>query len=33
MNFPPPIPIPDASHFLQEDAGPQIGEIIADWLT
>ena len=24
--------IPDASHFLQEDAGPQIGALIADWL-
>jgi haloalkane dehalogenase len=24
--------IKDASHFLQEDAGPQIGELIADWL-
>jgi haloalkane dehalogenase len=25
--------IPDAGHFLQEDAGPQIGSLIADWLT
>src|SRR5947209_8508626 len=25
--------IEDASHFLQEDAGPQIGELIAGWLT
>jgi haloalkane dehalogenase len=24
--------IADAGHFLQEDAGPQIGELIADWL-
>ena len=24
--------IEDASHFLQEDAGPRIGELIADWL-
>jgi haloalkane dehalogenase len=24
--------IPGASHFLQEDAGPQIGALIADWL-
>ena len=32
LNFPPPIPIPDASHFLQEDAGPEIGAIIAKWL-
>ena len=24
--------IADASHFLQEDAGPEIGRLIADWL-
>jgi haloalkane dehalogenase len=24
--------IADASHFLQEDAGPEIGDRIADWL-
>ena len=24
--------IADAGHFLQEDAGPQIGELIAGWL-
>jgi haloalkane dehalogenase len=24
--------IADAAHFLQEDAGPQIGRLIADWL-
>jgi haloalkane dehalogenase len=24
--------IPDASHFLQEDAGPEIGGLIAEWL-
>jgi haloalkane dehalogenase len=24
--------IPDASHFLQEDAGPEIGRLIAEWL-
>ncbi len=24
--------IPDAGHFMQEDAGPQIGELIAAWL-
>jgi pimeloyl-ACP methyl ester carboxylesterase len=30
---PPPRTIPDASHFLQEDQGPLIGELIADWLT
>jgi haloalkane dehalogenase len=33
LNFPPPRPIADASHFLQEDAGPEIGAIVADWLT
>ncbi len=32
LNFPPPRPIADAGHFLQEDAGPEIGAIIADWL-
>ena len=25
--------IADASHFLQEDAGAEIGSLIADWLT
>jgi haloalkane dehalogenase len=25
--------IADAGHFLQEDQGPRIGAIIADWLT
>src|SRR5437660_9028845 len=29
---PPPTPIADASHFLQEDQGPLIGSLIADWL-
>ena len=24
--------IKDASHFLQEDAGPEIGRLIAEWL-
>jgi pimeloyl-ACP methyl ester carboxylesterase len=24
--------IADAGHFLQEDAGPEIGRLIADWL-
>jgi haloalkane dehalogenase len=28
-----PRTIPDASHFLQEDQGPLIGSLIADWLT
>jgi haloalkane dehalogenase len=32
LNFPAPRPIKDASHFLQEDAGPEIGSVIADWL-
>ncbi len=30
---PPPRTIEDASHFLQEDQGPLIGSLIADWLT
>jgi haloalkane dehalogenase len=30
---PPPRTISDASHFLQEDQGPLIGELIADWLS
>ena len=30
---PAPRPIADASHFLQEDQGPLIGGLIADWLT
>ena len=32
LNFPPPRAIEGASHFLQEDAGPEIGAIVADWL-
>jgi haloalkane dehalogenase len=32
LNFPPPRPIEGAAHFLQEDAGPQIGQVIAEWL-
>jgi haloalkane dehalogenase len=32
LNLTPPRPIADASHFLQEDAGPEIGAIIAEWL-
>src|SRR5215211_5612233 len=27
-----PVKIENASHFLQEDAGPEIGGLIADWL-
>jgi haloalkane dehalogenase len=30
---PPPRTVADASHFLQEDQGPLIGSLIADWLT
>jgi haloalkane dehalogenase len=30
---PPPRTIENASHFLQEDQGPLIGELIAGWLT
>ncbi len=32
LGFPPPRPIEDASHFLQEDKGEQIGALIAEWL-
>jgi haloalkane dehalogenase len=32
LNFPPPRPIENASHFLQEDAGEEIGRIVAEWL-
>jgi len=32
LRLPPPRPIENASHFLQEDAGPEIGAIIAEWL-
>jgi haloalkane dehalogenase len=32
LNLPAPRPIAEASHFLQEDAGPEIGAVIADWL-
>ncbi len=30
---PPPRAIEDAGHFLQEDKGPEIGAIVAEWLT
>jgi haloalkane dehalogenase len=30
---PPPRAIEGASHFLQEDQGPEIGRLIAEWLT
>jgi haloalkane dehalogenase len=32
LNLTPPRKIADAGHFLQEDAGPEIGAIIAEWL-
>lgn len=32
VNAPPPVKIENASHFLQEDAGEEIGRRIADWL-
>ena len=32
LGMPPPRPVADAGHFLQEDAGPAIGATIADWL-
>jgi haloalkane dehalogenase len=33
LNLPAPRAIADASHFLQEDAGEEIGTIVADWLS
>jgi haloalkane dehalogenase len=32
IGCPPPQPVEGASHFLQEDAGEQVGTRIADWL-
>jgi len=32
LGWPEPEPIPDASHFLQEDQGEMIGKRIAEWL-
>ncbi|HVY79306.1 MAG TPA: haloalkane dehalogenase [Solirubrobacterales bacterium] len=32
LDFPPPRLVENASHFLQEDSGPEIGRIIAEWL-
>ena len=32
LNLPAPRAIEGAAHFLQEDAGPEIGAIIAEWL-
>lgn len=33
LGRPPPRRVEGAAHFLQEDAGPRIGGVIADWLT
>ena len=33
LEWPPPRPIAGAGHYLQEDAGPEVGERIAEWLT
>ncbi len=33
VNAPAPEKVEGASHFLQEDAGPEIGAIVAEWLT
>ena len=32
LNFPAPIAVENAGHFLQEDAGPEVGRLIAEWL-
>jgi len=32
LNFPPPRKIENASHYLHEDAGEEVGAIIAEWL-
>jgi len=32
LNYPAPRPIANAGHFLQEDAGEEIGRIVAEWL-
>ncbi|MEZ5078626.1 MAG: haloalkane dehalogenase [Solirubrobacterales bacterium] len=32
LGYPAPRPIADAAHFLQEDAGEQIGAVVAEWL-
>ncbi len=32
LRYPRPHVIADAGHFLQEDAGPEIGSLIAGWL-
>jgi haloalkane dehalogenase len=33
LNLPAPRPVENAGHFLQEDAGEEIGRVIADWLS
>jgi haloalkane dehalogenase len=32
LNWPRPRPVENAGHYLQEDAGPEVGAIIARWL-
>jgi haloalkane dehalogenase len=32
LGYDPPTVISDAAHFLQEDAGPEVGRIVAAWL-
>jgi haloalkane dehalogenase len=32
LGYPPPHVIAGAGHFLQEDAGPEIGAVVAEWL-
>jgi haloalkane dehalogenase len=32
LGYPPPRPVENAGHFLQEDAGAEIGATIAEWL-
>jgi haloalkane dehalogenase len=32
LNYPPPRVIENASHFLHEDAGEEVGAIVAEWL-
>ncbi len=33
LGWPPPQPVAGAGHYLQEDAGPEVGQRIASWLT
>ena len=32
LDYPAPRPIAGAAHFLQEDAGEEVGRIVAEWL-